>query len=211
MSRNMRLDSESSTANGARHHSNGSQYPIAHKNNFHNSTNSHASDVNGTSSVYRNGSSPSIAKNRNSSFFGHDREEVTRLLIQGLTDLGYQGAAERLSQESGYVVESPSVAALRHAVLQGQWSEAESLLFGSPPVEDSGGVSISNGDSHSGLKFADGADSNQLKFRMREQKYLELLENRDLNSALMVLRQELTPLHQDIGKLHDLSRYVARD
>lgn len=207
----MRLDPESSTPNGSRHHSNGSQFPVTHKNNFHNSTNGHSSDANGASSTYRNGSSPSIAKHKTSNFFGHDREEVTRLLIQGLVDLGYQEAADRLSQESGYEVESPSVAAFRHAVLQGQWAEAESLLFGSPPIEDGGGVSISNGDSHSGLRFADGADSDELKFRMREQKYLELLENRDLNSALMVLRQELTPLHQDIGKLHDLSRYVVHD
>lgn len=211
MSRIMRLDPESSTSNGSRHHSNTSQYPTVHKNNFHNSTNGHSSDVNGTSSIFRNGSSPSITRNKTPTFFGHDREEVTRLLIQGLVDLGYQEAADRLSEESGYEVESPSVAAFRHAVLQGQWPEAESLLFGSPPIEDSGGVSISNGDSHAGLKFADGADSNELKFRMREQKYLELLENRDLNGALMVLRQELTPLHQDIGKLHDLSRYVVHE
>lgn len=45
-----------------------------------------------------------------------------------------------------------------------------------------------------------------MKFRMREQKYLELLEERDLSGALHVLRHELTPLNQDITKLHELSR-----
>lgn len=208
MSKTMRLDSEFSIQNGSRHQSNGAQYPTPRKNSFHSATNGRTSDVNGTSTIYRNGSSPSLARSHAPSFFGHDREEVTRLLIQGLTDLGYHGAADRLSQESGYVVESPSVADFRLAVLQGRWAEAESLLFGSPQTEDVGGVSISNGDSHEGLKFADGVDSDELKFRMREQKYLELLESRDLSSALKVLRQELTPLHQDIGKLHDLSRYV---
>lgn len=69
---------------------------------------------------------------------------------------------------------------------------------------------MSNGESchYAGLKFADGADQDELKFRLREQKYLELLEQGDLSSALHVLRHELTPLHQDIAKLHKLSRYV---
>lgn len=134
---------------------------------------------------------------------------MTRLLIQGLGDLGYYNAAERLSVESGYEVEAPSVAAFRHAVLQGEWAEAEALLFGTEVVEDGGGVSISNGDSqqHGGLQFAENVDKNELKFRMREQKYLELLEERDLGGALAILRQELTPLNQATSKLHELSRY----
>lgn len=78
-------------------------------------------------------------------------------------------------------------------------------------MEDGGGVSVSNGESrhYEGLKFADGADQDELKFCLREQKYLELLEQGDLSNALQVLRHELTPLHQDIGKLHKLSRYVG--
>ena len=133
---------------------------------------------------------------------------MTRLLIQGLGDLGYYNSAERLSVESGYEVETPSVAAFRHAVLQGEWAEAEALLFGTEVVEDGGGVSISNGDSHhhEGLRFAESVNKKELRFRMREQKYLELLEERDLGSALMVLRQELTPMNQDTSKLHELSR-----
>ena len=133
---------------------------------------------------------------------------MTRLIIQGLGDLGYQSAAQTLSTESGYEVESPSVAAFRHAVLRGEWAEAEALLFGTEGVEDGGGVSISTGDSHrhDGLRFAENADRKELKFQMRKQKYLELLEERDLGGALMVLRQELTPLNQDTSKLHELSR-----
>lgn len=86
------------------------------------------------------------------------------------------------------------------------------MLFGSAVEDDGGGgVSIGRGDlhSHAGLKFADGVDFDELKFQMREQKYLELLEARDLGNALMVLRQELTPLNQDTVKLHHLSRYVC--
>ena len=126
-----------------------------------------------------------------------------------MSDLGYNGAAGTLSRESGYELESPTVAAFRIAVLQGEWAEAENLLFGSHPSGDSGGgVSISNGHSHQsgGLVLAEEADKDQMLFWMRQQKFLELLEERDLGNALMVLRQELTPLHQDIGKLHALSR-----
>src|SRR5205823_2032089 len=63
-------------------------------------------------------------------YFGHDREEVTRILIQSLNDLGYSGAAAQLSRESGFELETPIVAAFRNAVLQGDWVEAEQLLFG---------------------------------------------------------------------------------
>lgn len=211
MSERMRLDPDSSTSNGSRHQSNGSTHSTLHKGLYSNSTNGHSSPPIGTSSVFRNGSSSTIPITKASSFFGHDREEVTRLLIQGLTDLGYHASADRLSQESGYEVESPTVAAFRYAILHGEWLEAESLLFGSLAMEDGGGVSVSNGESrhYVGLKFADGADQDELKFRLREQKYLELLEKGDLSNALHVLRHELTPLHQDIGKLHKLSRYVG--
>lgn len=136
---------------------------------------------------------------------------MTRLLIQGLGDLGYYDSADSLSRESGFEVETPSVAAFRHAVLQGEWAEAEALLFGLNRTEDGGGVSISNGDSrhNEGLEFSDNANKNELKFRMREQKYLELLEERDLGSALSVLRHELTPLDQDRTKLHELSSLIV--
>ena len=157
-------------------------------------------------SPHQNGISSAVAK-KSPSFFGHDREEVTRLLIQGLGDLGYHSAANRLSQESGFEVESPAVAAFRNAILQGQWSEAESLLFGVDSEADGGGVSISNGDWHhlGGLKFADNADPDSMRFSIREQKYLELLEKEDTGRAMMVLRHELQPLHHDRQRLDSLS------
>lgn len=134
-------------------------------------------------------------------YFGHDREEVTRIMIQALTDLGYNGAAASLSQESGFELESPVVAAFRNAVLRGEWTEAEELLFDGTTE---GGVSISG----NGLVLQDGVDKNVMRFWLRQQKFLELLEKRETGMALMVLRQELTPLYQDTGKLHFLSRFV---
>ena len=207
MSKAMRLDPDSTSSNGPQHKANGSS-PPTQKNGISSSTNGHSSPTNGHSSPHQNGFSTSIASSKSSSFYGHDREEVTRLLIQGLGDLGYHSAANRLSQESGYEVESAAVAALRSAILQGQWPEAESLLFGWDSEADGGGVSISNGHSHQfgGLKLAVDADPNTMRFSIREQKYLELLEKMETTSAIMVLRHELQPLRQDVARLDHLSR-----
>jgi hypothetical protein len=153
-----------------------------------------------------------------SKWFGHNREEVARILIQSLTDLGYHQSARSLSKESGYELEGPEVAAFRHAVLHGEWADAEALLFGSSSHVSAGGVSLQgtgkgvdyrewSSNSSGGLTLAEGADKNEMLFWLRQQKYLELLEKKDLGTALMVMRQELTPLgHQDTDRLHHLSR-----
>ena len=202
----MRLDPDSSSSNGPQHHANGSS-PKATKNGTSISTNGHSSPSNGTRSPTQNGFSKSDAR-KQVGYFGHDREEVTRLMIQGLEDLGYRSAANRLGQESGYEVESPGVAAFRNAIIQGDWSEAESLLFGVRSEADGGGVSISNGDwqHFHGLQLAEEADSEAMRFLIREQKYLEFLENQDTGKAMMVLRHELQPLRYNRGRLDALSR-----
>jgi hypothetical protein len=148
-----------------------------------------------------------------SKWFGHNREEVARILIQSLTDLGYHQSARTLSKESGFELEGPEVAAFRHAVLHGEWADAEALLFGHS--DSGGGVSLEGGNgkgpdwSISGLTLAEGANKNEMLFWLRQQKYLELLERKDLGKALMVLRQELIPLgHDDTGAVHHLSRLV---
>ncbi|KAL8829752.1 MAG: hypothetical protein Q9170_006038 [Blastenia crenularia] len=192
--RDMRYDPEQSS-NNSHHVSNGSQHPLYQKSAVSNGTNGQ-NTTNGHTSPHRTGQNPSIARSSPRSFFGHDVEEVTRLLIQGLDDLGYHGAADKLSQESGFEVESSTVGQFREAVLQGDWEEAEVLLLGSEPPDGGGGVSIRNGD-HRGLKLIDGADREEIRFHLKTQKYLELLENGDLGRALLVLRQELRPLEQD--------------
>ena len=205
-----------SSQNGSSPHTNGSTSSSKREgadmetNGFH--TNGHAAET------------AALPSQNRSPFFGHDREEVSRVLLQSLSDLGYHAAAKQLCDESGYELEIPSVAAFRSAVQHGEWEEAETLLFGSEEMD--GGVMLGNGHSTSpsnswrksrlsfgsqngfaahGLPLAEGADTTALKFLLRQQKYLELLENRDLNTALMVLRNELTPLKRDISRLHALS------
>lgn len=176
--------------------SNGTSRPYANGKSLRGS--SVSSSTNGTSKVASavNGSS----KVRPSeTYFGHDREEVTRLLLQALTDMGYHSAAQSVSQESGFELENPMVAAFRNAVLGGSWNEAEQLLSGAIV---SGGRTGENGN---GLVLANGADRRMMRFWIRQQKFLELLEKRETSRALMVLRNELTPLYQDTQKLHFLS------
>ncbi|KAF4445577.1 hypothetical protein F53441_10709 [Fusarium austroafricanum] len=158
-------------------------------------TNGNKTALNGSSS--RDKSSAATRGNEQpSKYFGHDREEVTRLLIQALSDMGYRTAADNVSQESGYELESPTVAGFRTAVLSGSWPMAEDLL---------GGASFETEGQGNGLVLAPGADCNAMKFWLRQQKFLELLEQRDTSRALIVLRSELTPLSHDTGKLHFLS------
>lgn len=197
-----------SSQNGSSPRANGSAQSNGEANGFHG---------NGFASAVAADTSP---------FYGHDREEVTRILLQSLSDLGYQNAAEQLSRESGYQLEIPSVAAFRSAVQLGEWEEAEVLLFGTEHNDQDGGVSLGNGDAlggsssrrksrqsfnsrngsmQIGLPLSEGADITRLKFLLRQQKYLELLEERDLGAALMVLRNELTPLKKDVERLHFLS------
>lgn len=193
----MRLVGEPSTSRTSRPYPNGSGPSQLHKaaiSNSANGTRSSTVATNGTDNY-----SYQAGKTR-PTYFGHDREEVTRILIQSLSDLGYNGAAATLSQESGYELESPAVAAFRHAVLQGEWTEAEDLL-GDGSTEG-GGVSVHGG----GLVLQDGSDKNVMRFWLRRQKFLELLEQKDTGRALMVLRLELTPIYQVTDKLHFLSR-----
>lgn len=153
-------------------------------------------------------------------FFGHNREEVTRILIQSLTDLGYHGAAGALCKESGFQLEGPTVASFRSSVLSGDWETAEDILFGTSSTDNGGGVGLNETYSKpwdksrsrpisqlsGGLTLSEGANREEMMFWMKQQKYLELLEQRELAQALQVLRHELTPLRHDVGRLHALSR-----
>lgn len=155
--------------------------------------------LNGQTSVSNGGAHANGSAKGPPSYYGHDREEVTRLLIQSLHDLGYAGAAASLSKESGYQLETEGVAMFRNAVLQGQWAEAEDILL----------QSLSSDAGKTGrekLVLADNANGSEMLFLLRQQKFLELLESRDLGGALLVLRTELTPLNYDIARLHALSR-----
>ncbi|EHA23312.1 hypothetical protein ASPNIDRAFT_129928, partial [Aspergillus niger ATCC 1015] len=205
---NMRPDGISST-NGSSHTLNGSNASPSQKTAFAHSLNGQTSFTASNGDVRTNGSQK--ASVGPPSYYGHDREEVTRILIQALFDLGYDGAATLLSKESGYQLESPAVATFRNAVLEGRWTEAEHILVQSF-YPDRGGWRSNTGDQASNrekLVLVEDAQKNEMLFYLRQQKFLELLEARDLAAALIVLRHELTPLNYDIGRLHALSRVLV--
>ena len=208
MTQNMRQEFPIN-ANGTQSYTNGStQSP--QKNGYHEQTNGHEQGINGVNHANTNGYSIARSKARFRNYFGHDREEVTRLLMQGLEDLGYTEAANQLSRESGFQVESPSIATFRHALLDGEWLEAETILFGEAFDPEEGGVSLNGKTSNrqTGLELVENADPSQLKFLIREQKYIELLRNNRRGEALTVLQSELQPLKHDNHRLNMLSGYV---
>ena len=139
-------------------------------------------------------------------------------MIQGLQDLGYGGAAQALMDESGYELESAAATAFRHAILSGDWADAEALLPRDPRHRRSmngaqqNGNGVTNGHtsktSRPTLTLRDDADRDEMLFLIRQQKYLELLEQGDASAALICLRQELHALHQDQRQLHALSSLI---
>ncbi|KAL9110116.1 MAG: hypothetical protein Q9227_005310 [Pyrenula ochraceoflavens] len=198
--------SSNASSNGFTSLSNGSSPDSARKAAKVGVTNGHAHSepqANGTNGT--NGTKVASLPKFSSTYRGHNREEVTRILIQGLADLGYDTAAKALSSESGYKLESGAVGDFRQAILEGEWLEAERILSRSRVEGSEADFSeYTEGDS-TGLVLAEGADKNQMLFWLRQQKFLELLEQRDLAEALRVLRTELTPLNHDINQLHALS------
>lgn len=196
-----------SDLNGFSHTPNGAGRSPSRKGLYSQTTNGQTSHTSSNGESHSNGSGKPSALH--SDYFGHDREEVTRILIQSLYDLGYHDAASLLTRESGYQLETSAAAAFRQAVLEGRWAKAESILVDSfRSAGESRGPSSAKATSptREKLLLVEGADQNEMLFYLRQQKFLELLEARDLGAALTVLRQELTPLNYDVARLHALSR-----
>jgi len=115
------------------------------------------------------------------------KEEFFRLISQALREHGYNQAADTLENESGIIYEEDNMTQFHDNILNGEWKKAESLL----PF----------------LKIKD-SDIKTCLFLIRQQKYLELLEKRNVNKALIVLRKELTPLQVNLNRLYELSSYL---
>ncbi|CAE7110585.1 unnamed protein product [Rhizoctonia solani] len=118
----------------------------------------------------------------------HDREQVVRVVLQALRDVGYNEAAATLERESGYRLESDDVGQLRHAVTTGLWDEAPAFLRRLGVVGD---------------------NERTARFLISQQKYLEQLEALQPTAALQTLRGELAVSCAEPERLHYLSRQVA--
>lgn len=123
------------------------------------------------------------------------RPQIIRLVLQCLQDLGFEGSVKQLEKESGIPAEIEAIGRLRGACLDGRWTEVEKImeeLFmlagdNQGELEDSLMLS-SSGKINSDTKRM------SLKLLIKKQKFLELLEAKQLNEALLVLRNEISCL-----------------
>ncbi|KAI8344027.1 WD40-repeat-containing domain protein [Chlamydoabsidia padenii] len=130
-------------------------------------------------------------------------DELVRLLLQSLHTLGYQNVAETLEQVSGITLESTLVTEFRSAVLNGKWAKCESLF---PQLCV---VPLQNGQAMDDTQQDKQQIYDHVRFLIRQQKFLELLESRKLMKALSVLRKELSPLSgNNTDRLHELSSLI---
>ena len=140
-----------------------------------------------SASINGNGSLESIATSdglESDSF----QSEIVRLMVQELQHMGFGHSAATLEKEAGICLEAESIATFKTNILEGQWEQAAENL--------------------ADLELAQGASVDFIKFLIYRQKFLELLEQGQVQEGLRCLRQEITPLKQDSSELHLLSSYM---
>lgn len=115
--------------------------------------------------------------------------EYVRLIEQALYALGYSQSAALLEEESQVPLETGAVAALRCAVLEGEWDRSSEILrsLAGVPAEH----------------------MQQAEFLIQQQKFLEFLEEGSTAAALLQLRSQLTPLCTDQHRLHQLASWLV--
>lgn len=136
---------------------------------------------NGVGAVGSNGvslESERTSGNSSSQFYcGHDKNEVSRLLMQALSDLGHSDIASALEKKTGLAIELPVVSQFRSAIINGDWDLSESLL--------------------KQIKLRPNIDRKYLRFLIRRQQFLEFLEQQNIKDALMILRTKISTLTAD--------------
>eukprot|EP01016_Furgasonia_blochmanni_P001966 TRINITY_DN1077_c0_g1_i7.p1 TRINITY_DN1077_c0_g1~~TRINITY_DN1077_c0_g1_i7.p1 ORF type:complete len:683 (+),score=130.07 TRINITY_DN1077_c0_g1_i7:1-2049(+) len=115
------------------------------------------------------------------------KKEMVRIMIQTPESMGYGGAASKLMEESGISVENEHLTNFRSAILRGEWDKAIDLLR----------LIDLNEEAVQGAKYL-----------IYEQKYLELIDAKNVNDALNVLRNELSSLSRDTQRLHKLAGLI---
>lgn len=125
----------------------------------------------------------------------------------------YRSAAAALEAESGFTLESETVTNFRNGVLQGSWSEVERLVL-QLPQDEVVDLPVGNSSAQGVIVLAwmliQYQRAQNVRFLIRQQKFLEALERKDTKLGLRILRNELTPLVSGTpnNRLHFLSRQV---
>jgi hypothetical protein len=113
------------------------------------------------------------------------RVEFVRIIAKALYSLGYKNSGAHLEQESGIPLHSSVVNLFMQQILDGNWDESVAILN-----------KIGLLDEHI-VKSA--------SFLILEQKFLELLNAEKVMDALKTLRTEISPLHINNARVHELS------
>ncbi|TPP39730.1 WD repeat-containing protein 26 [Fasciola gigantica] len=114
--------------------------------------------------------------------------EILQLIGQYFRDKGLTESYAQLSMESGIYLEHRDATALRHAVLNGRWNDAEAAVQGLASV------------------IADPEHVDEIRFLILEQKFLEHLESDEIVQAVALLRNRITPMQRNLNRVHTLAR-----
>ncbi|KAF7232291.1 WD repeat-containing protein 26 [Paragonimus skrjabini miyazakii] len=118
----------------------------------------------------------------------HSRDvEMLRLIGQYLCDKGLNGAYAQLSRESGVSLEHDDATELRHATLEGRWSDAHAAVDRLAPL------------------IGDPESVDEVRFLLLEQRFLEHLEANEVMPAVTLLRNQITPMQRNTERVHTLA------
>ncbi|WAR56506.1 hypothetical protein PtB15_7B355 [Puccinia triticina] len=130
--------------------------------------------------------------------FSDGLQEIVRLLLQSLKEIGYPAAAMTLEVESGFSLDpSPEITSFRQNLLNGKWREVDALLLREylRYSDQSDHAPINPSPLSPVFNKHDSCDSriSQSLFGV-DAHVLKLLESRQIRKALVVLRSEIAPL-----------------
>lgn len=121
---------------------------------------------------------------------GRGRSDFVRIILQALRENGFERSAEMLREESNIELESSEVATFKEAILNGDYTMALGLLGSlSPDLSET--------------------TMNRIKFEIARERYLELLEERQIKAALGFLREAITPNAAEPKDVHSLASLIA--
>jgi len=95
-----------------------------------------------------------------------DNNELVRLIMQSLWELGYSKSCEVLQEEAGVLLQSPAISNFQKGVLQWNWALVETTI--------------------ADLELNPQSSLLETKFLIYEQKFLELLEQKKLKKLFCV-------------------------
>jgi len=116
-----------------------------------------------------------------------EKEEMIRVMIQSLKDMGCTRSADVLEEESGITLELPCVKSFRNGVVSGDWKLVRDLL---PKMKLSPPNII------------------EANLMICEEEFLELLDQGKLTQAVKTLQSSIAPCHPSARKVNELSSLI---